>query len=233
MKRALVIAALMLPTVVFAGAARAQTTEEPQYLRLPHRFQIFLEGGGSLPTRPAIWNDRWNSGFAFGLGAGASIFPWLEVNAGFTTTSFSLNTLQAKGVIGYQGITPVEGGTVSMTQFYGSTRFIAVPKTRTNPFVEVAVGYYKSSGEDVVIEDPLEPVRNSMEDVSGLSTAGSVGIQHALADYWTAYAKYTYMVNFSDTFAPGDLLQPLSGTREEAEGNQVIQILGVGIMVRF
>lgn len=230
MKRAFVMAALTLSAAVFTGAPRAQTTEEPQYLRLPHRFQIFFEGGGALPTKPSIWNDRWNSAFAFGMGAGVSIFPWLEVNGGFNTMSFSLNTLQAKAVLGYQGIKEVEGGTVSTTQFYGSARFIAAPRKRTNAFAEAMVGYFKTTGDDVVIEDELV---NTMEDVSGLSGAGAVGIQYAMADAWTAYAKYTYTVNFSDSFAPGDLLQPITGPRDEPEGNQVIQTLGVGIMVRF
>lgn len=230
MKRVFVITALLVHGLVFTGAARAQTTDEPKYLRLPHRFQIFIEGGGALPTKPAIWNDRWNSAFAFGMGAGMSIFPWLEVNAGFSAMSFSLNALQAKGVIGYQGIEEVEGGAVSTKHFYGSARFIAVPKSRTNPYVEAAVGYFTTSAEDVVIEGVLQ---NSMESVSGMTVAPSAGIQYALGDYWTAYARYTYMYTLEDTFAPGDLLQPETGTLDEPTGNQVIQTLGVGIMVRF
>jgi hypothetical protein len=230
MKRAFVIAALALCSSAFSGVARAQTAAEPQYLRLPHRFQIFVEGGGALPTSPAIWNDLWNSAFSFGLGAGMSIFPWLEVNGGFSTMTFSLNSLQAKSVIRYQGIQEVEGGAVSATQFYGTARFIAVPKSRTNPYVEATAGYFSSSADDVVIEGVLV---NSMEDVSGLSMGGAAGIQYALGDYWSAYTKYNYIVNFTDNFAPGDLLQPVTGTLEEPSGNQVIQSLVVGIMVRF
>ena len=198
MKRALVISALMLQVVAFFGVSRAQT-EEPKYLRLPHRFQIFLEGGGSVPSQPSVFKDLWNPAFGLGIGAGVSIFPWLEVNGGFTVMSFALNSLSAKGVLGYQGIKEVEGGAVSTKQFYGSARFIAVPKARTNPFVEAAVGYYKTSGDNVVIEDEIN---NSMESVSGMFVSPSVGIQYALGDYWTAYTRYCYILNLSDKFAP-------------------------------
>jgi hypothetical protein len=229
MKRALFVAVLMLAGVP-AGTVRAQTDEPQQYLRLPHRFQIFFEGGGSVPSSPSIWKDLWNSSFNFGVGAGAAIFPWLEVNAGFNTMTFGLDHLQAKSVLGYQGIQEVEGGAVSTKVYYGSARFVAVPKARTNPYVEVEMGYFSTSAENVVIEDV---VNNSMESVSGLSLSGVAGIQYALGDYWSAYTRYVYTSNLTDNFAPGDLLQPISGSREEPQGNQVIQSLSVGIMVRF
>lgn len=229
MKRLLIVAAVMLQTVTAAGTAFAQV-EEPKYLRLPHRFQIFLQGGGALPTRPSVWNDLWNSGFEFTIGGGASIFSWLEITGGYSTMSFALNTLQAKSTIGYQGLQEVEGGTISTSYLFGTARFIAVPKARTNPYAEVMVGYFSTSAEDVVIEGVLQ---HSMEDVSGLAVAPMFGLQYALADYWTAYARYSYMVNLNDAFAPGDLVQPVSGSRDEPEGNQVIQTLSVGIMLRF
>jgi hypothetical protein len=234
MKRALLVVVLMLAAVP-AGLAHAQT-EEPKYLRLPHRFQIFLEGGGSVPSAPSISKDMWNSAFNFGIGAGASIFPWLEVNAGFNTMSFGLDHLKAKGIIGYQGIQEVQGGAVSTKVYYGSARFIGVPKSRTNPYAEVEVGYFNTSAEDVVIEDAYgngQSLINTMESVSGMSVSGAAGIQHALGDYWTAYARYVYTANLNGDFSPGDLLQPISGSREIPGGNQVVQSLSVGIMVRF
>ncbi len=228
MKRAFLVTLLLLAAVP-AGVVQAQTTE-PQYLRLPHRFQIFVEGGGALPTSPSIWDELWDSAFSFGLGAGASIFPWLEVNAGFNTMSFGLNHLQAKGLLGYTGIQEVEGGAISTSIYYGSARFIAVPRARTNPYVEAQVGYFSTSADDVIIEGIVD---NSMESVSGMSVSGTVGIQYAMSDYWTAYSKYTYTANLNGAFAPGDLLQPVNGSREEPEGNQIIQALIVGVMVRF
>jgi hypothetical protein len=231
MKRAFVISALVLQVAALAGVSHAQSSSaEPEYLRVPHRFQIFLEGGGSIPTTPAVFKDMWNPAFELTLGAGASIFPWFEVTGGAVFMSYSLNSLAAKSAIPYSGFEEVQGGAISTRQLYGSARFIGVPRARTNPFVEVAVGYFSTSAEDVEIEGYLT---NSMESVSGLSVAPSVGLQYALGDYWSAYVRYTYMLNQSDGFAPGNLIQPQGGGREVDSGNQVIQNIGVGIMARF
>ncbi len=235
MKRVLFLTVLVLQFVVLWDPAQAQQREEPKYLRLPHRFQIFLEGGIALPTKPSLMKDMWNSGFDFGIGAGMSIFPWLEVNGGFNTMSFSLDALKAKSALNYQGIADVEGGTITTRLFYGSARFLAVPKARTNPYAEVAVGYFRTAAEDVFVQDGRPPgdLINSMPDVSGMMVAPSVGLQYALSDYWSAYARYTYVATLNDQFSPGDLLQPVSGSREDPTGSLVIQAITVGIMVRF
>jgi len=236
MKRVLIVSALLFLAAVCAGVSNAQTQrEEPKYLTIPHRAQLFIEGGGALPTQPSVWGEYWNPGFQFGIGGGVSIFSWLEVNVGLSTSSASLDGLAAKQAIRYQGLSEVEGGNISTRIFYGSARFIAVPSARTNPYAAVAVGYFKASGEDVVIEDatPSGDFVNSMEDASGISVAPSFGLQYSLADYWGAYVQYTYTVNLSDSFAPGDLVQPINGSRVEPEGKQVIQDLTVGIMLRF
>jgi hypothetical protein len=66
-----------------------------------------------------------------------------------------------------------------------------------------------------------------------MSVGGSAGIQYSLADAWSAYAKYSYTANLNGDFAPGDLVQPVNGSRAEPVGNQIIQSLTVGIMVLF
>jgi hypothetical protein len=229
MKRVLIALALVAQAAATAGVAGAQT-DQPSYLKLPHNFHIFLEGGGALPYRPGEWNELWNSSFAFTLGGGASIFPWLEVNGGFSHMAFANNSIKTKSELRYQGIKEVQGGSVSTNVFYASARFIAVPSTRTNPFVEMAVCYYSTSAENLVVEGEID---NSMPDVSGMTIAPMIGIQYALADYWVAYAKYTYMLNLSDEFAPGDLLQPAGGGRAVEPGNQVIETISVGIQLQF
>ncbi len=233
MKRVLLAAALLAQIATSAGDVYAQS-EEPQYLRLPHRFHIFFEGGGALPYSPGVWNDQWNASFELGIGAGLSIFPWLEVNAGLARTSYGVNKMESKTVLRYQGIGAIEGGSISTQVFYGSARFIAVPKSRTNPFVEAAVGYFKTTADDLVIEDdPAFKLQNSMKDASGLSIAPSAGIQYALGDHWTAYTRFTYMVNFSDSFDPGSLLTPRGETREASGGDQIIETISVGVFLRF
>jgi hypothetical protein len=61
----------------------------------------------------------------------------------------------------------------------------------------------------------------------------AVGIQSTLNESWGAYAKYTYVVCFSDTFAPSDLLQPVGGGEPADGSNEVYSTIGVGIMLRF
>ncbi|HEX5131524.1 MAG TPA: hypothetical protein VFX92_03440, partial [Candidatus Krumholzibacteria bacterium] len=226
MKRVLLAALLAAQVMASVGVAFAQR-EEPKYLKVPHRFQIFLEGGGALPYRPGEWHEYWNTSFAFGIGAGTSIFPWLEINGGFSHMSWANNAIKSKSAVKYTGIKELEGGSISTNIFYGSAKFIAVPSARTNPYLEMAVGYFKTSAEDLVIEDVLT---NQMDPVSGLSIAPSVGIQYALGDYWTAYARYSYIVNANSDFKPGDLLQPVSGERPVEGSNQKIETISVGLI---
>jgi opacity protein-like surface antigen len=243
MKRAIF---LVMLGVCGAGLAPvegwAQTSRQPaevKYLRVPHRFQIFIDGGIGQPTEPGIFNDYWNTAFNFGLGFGVSIKPWLEVNATYNHAGFGLNAIESKGKIKYTGIQEVQGGSVSTTVFSGSVRFLAVPKARTNPYVEIGVGAFSSKGEDVVIEDDNSDaddqpqVHNTMEDVNGISVWPAVGIQYAMSDRWSAYSRYTYMMNLNDKFAPGDLLLPPGGGTPTIGGNQVISSIIVGLMVRF
>lgn len=232
MKRAFFVAAAVIALALSSGSALAQTekAEPTKYLRIPHRFQIFLEGGGAIPSKPGDFKEFWNAAFSFGIGAGVSILPWFEVNGGLQHMSFSNDGLKSKSVLRYSGINEVTGGTIHTNVYYGSARFLAVPKARTNPYVEVAFGYYKTSADRLEVKDVLA---NSMDPVSGFSVAPTVGIQHALNDYWSAYARYTYTLNLSNTFTPGDLLTPLTGTHTPSTGDQVIQAITVGLMVRF
>jgi hypothetical protein len=231
MKRALVTVVLL--AIGNAGFAWAQPVRQPdaeKYLRVPHRWQVYVELAGALPTSPGVFNDYWNSAFQFGAGAGVSVFPWLEVNGNFAYVSWSNNSTRSKGKIGYVGVNDVEEGTIKTMTISGSARFLAVPSSRTNPYAEVAIGWYSTSGDDLVIEGVLT---NTMESASGITVAPSIGIQHALNEVWSAYARYTYILNLGDTFAPGELLQP-EGGGEPLEGeNQVYQSIGVGIVLRI
>jgi opacity protein-like surface antigen len=114
--------------------------------------------------------------------------------------------------------------------YYGSARFIGVPKQRTNPFLEFGVGYFSTQGDDLVIEGV---VHNSMESVSGMSLVPAVGVQYAMNDSWTAYTKYSYMMNFNEDFAPGDLLLPPGETTPTIGDDQIISSFVVGVMLTF
>jgi hypothetical protein len=231
MKRALMTAGGLL--VLWAGSAVAQVGAPPQeakYFRIPHKFQVFVELAGALPTSPGTFNDYWNSAFQFGLGGGMSVFPWLEVNGTFTYASWDNNSTQSKARIGYVGVEDVEGGLISTMTLCGAARFLAVPNSRTNPFAEMTIGYYKTSADDLTIEDVLV---NSMYSVGGMLVAPAIGIQYALADSWSTYAKYSYVFCLGGEFAPSDLLLPPGGGERSSGDNQIYQTIGVGIMLRF
>ncbi len=233
MKRALTTVGLSLVACILAGTARAQVgapPEQAKYFRVPHKYQIYFELSGALPLEPGTFNDYWNSAFQFGAGGGYTVLPWLDVKANFTYASWANNSTESKSKIGYVGVPDVEGGLITTMTFSGSARFVGVPNARTNPFAEMTVGYYTTTLEDVFIEGVLE---NSAENASGLMFAPAVGIQYALADSWSAYAKYSYVVCASSSFAPGDLLLPPGGGEPVEGSNEVYSVIGVGVMLRF
>jgi opacity protein-like surface antigen len=233
MKRALTTLGFSLLGCVLVGSVHAQVGSPPEqakYFRIPHKFHVFVELGGSLPTSPGVFNDLWNSSFQVGAGGGVNVLTWLDVNANFTYASWDNNSTDSKSAIGFVGVPDVEGGLISTMTISGSARFIAVPSARTNPYAEVSVGYFTTSADDLVIEDVLT---NTMESCSGMMIAPAVGVQYALADSWGAYAKYTYMYCSSSEFAPSDLLLPEGGGEPTEGGNQIFQTILVGIMLRF
>jgi opacity protein-like surface antigen len=119
--------------------------------------------------------------------------------------------------------------------YWGSARFIAAPHARTNPYIEVGVGAFKSKADDLTIDDTQKDfhLRNKMEPVSGLCFVPCVGIQYAMNERWSAYSKYTYAICLNNKFAPGDLLLPQGETTKTIGGNQVISAITVGLMIKF
>lgn len=232
MKRAVWLLGL-LACMVNATPSFAQIgaeLREEKYLRMPHRWQLFIDGAIAMPTDPGLFNDFWNTAFQFGIGGGVVIFPWLEINGNFYYSSFNNNDIASKEKLEYEGVEPVEEGTVYTMMYYGSARFVAVPKQRTNPFIEIGVGAFSTKADDLFIEGI---VQNSMKSVSGICFVPAVGIQYALNERWGAYTKYTYALNLNDEFAPGDLLLPAGETTKTIGGEQVISSIAVGLMVKF
>jgi hypothetical protein len=236
MKRAVLFLSLI---ALCAGVAPASAQlpgeeREEKYLQVPHRFHMFLDGGVGMATDPGLFNDFWNSSFQFGIGAGMVIFPWLEVNGTFNSLSFNNNDIASKEKVGYLGVEDLVGGTIYTKMYWGSARFIAVPHARTNPYIEIGVGGFKTKADDITIDDaPVYTLRNSMKPVSGMCFVPAVGLQYAMNERWTAYTKYTYAVNLNQDFAPGDLILPAGSTTKTEGGNQVISSITVGVMIKF
>jgi hypothetical protein len=232
MKRAALLLGLisLLANAVPASAQLGGEEREEKYLQVPHRFQIFMDGGIALPAGPGLFNDFWNTAFNFGFGGGMVIFPWLEVNGTYNSLSFANNDIQSKEKVGYQGVKDLVGGTVHTKMYYGSARFIAVPHARTNPYIELGVGGFSTKADDLTIEGV---VRNTMTPVSGMCFVPSIGIQYSMNERWTAYSKYTYALNLNSDFAPGDLLLPAGSTTKTVGDKQIISSITVGVMIKF
>jgi opacity protein-like surface antigen len=232
MKRAVLLLGLIafVASAAPASAQLAGEEREEKYLQVPHRFQIFMDGGIGLPTDPGLFNDFWNTAFQFGIGGGMVIFPWLEINGTYNSLSFANNDIASKEKTGYQGTKDLEEGTVHTKMYWGSARFIAVPHARTNPYIEVGVGGFSTKADDLIIEGVLH---NSMAPVSGMCFVPCVGLQYAMNERWSAYTKYTYAMNLNSDFAPGDLLLPAGSTTKTKGGNQIISSITVGVMIKF
>ncbi len=232
MKRAVLSLGLiaLLASAVPASAQLGGEEREEKYLQVPHRWQLFMDGGIGMATDPGLFNDFWNTSFQFGVGGGIVIFPWLEVNGTYNTLSFKNNDIASMEKVGYTGTKAIEGGTIHTTMYWGSARFIGVPHARTNPFIEIGVGGFKTKADDLFIEGVLQ---NEMENVSGMCFVPALGLQYAMNERWTTYTKYTYAVNLNSDFAPGDLLLPAGETTPTKGGNQVISAITVGIMIKF
>ena len=79
----------------------------------------------------------------------------------------------------------------------------------------------------------LTPQEAELTAASGLMVAPGVGLQYAMADSWSAYVKYAYVMCLGSEFAPGDLLQPPGGGEPVPGDTQIYTTLGVGVMLRF
>jgi len=237
MKRALTTIGFLSALLCLTNPARAQVgtpPEDQKYFRVPTKYQVYFELAGALPSSPGVFNDFWNSAFQFGAGGGYTMFPWLDLKANFTYASWDNNSTESKGKIEYVGVQDVEGGLITTMTFSGSARFVGVPNARTNPFAEVSIGYFMTSADPITIEGVMEgSAANTMEDASGMMISPSIGIQYALADTWSAYAKYAYVLCKSSDFAPADLLRPVDEDEHVKGEDQIFQTIGVGVMLRF
>jgi len=233
MRRTQVI--VLAAVVLLGGASGVAAQSEQTYLRTPHRAQIFVDGGIAVPANPATFKDFWNPTLPFNIGAGAAIFPWLDVNGVFSYAKFNNNNNRTKQNVGYTGIGEVSGGSLTSITIAATVRFLAVPNNRANPFLEVGLGSFNNKFEDLIIADPNSITQEtilekSAENVSGIATSVGGGLQYALNERWSSYVKYYYAVNLNKDFRPG----PIVGEPASVEGgNQQFSVLSIGMLVRF
>ena len=219
MKRAVLSLGLiaLLASVLPASAQLGGEEREEKYLQVPHRWQLFMDGGIGMPTDPGLFNDFWNTSFQFGVGGGFVIFPWLEVNGTFNNLTFSNNAIASMEKVGYTGTKAIEGGTIHTKMYWGSARFIAVPHARTNPFIEIGVGGFKTKADDLLKQlkggaDFAELAKKNSEDGSA-EQGGDLG-----------FFVRNQMVPEFDVVAFSLKPQELSGVVTSQFGYHIIQV---------
>lgn len=230
----------MLISLLMSGAASEALGQTDEYVRLPHQMTIWLDAGLSTPTTPAEFKERWNTTWPFSGGIGWSVFPWMEIAGGFTYGSFGISEIPAKSALGIETTASIEGGAVTVFQYYGVARFLAVPSQRVNPYAEMRVGLFNAKVEDLEVSDArsqgvdIPGFTRSTEDVDGLYVAFGGGLQYALNDNWSTYASYFWNMNLNSDFTPAELVRPVWQTTGEVESdNMQYGTIVVGILVRL
>jgi hypothetical protein len=226
------IVGLLLVVLALTAAAEESLAQETPYLRIPHRFIISLDAGIGVPMAPEIFKKTWNTTLPFNIGVGDAIFVWWDLSFMYGYTNFGANSLEAKRQIGWEGTAAVTGGSIKTNRYVLSSRFIAVPSQRANPFFEVEVGQFKTSAEDLEVEGVFT---NTMESVDGVTYSFGIGIQYTLNESWSAYTKFVWTTNVNEEFAPTNLLlDPTAGdVPTDGDGNQQFGSLLVGLMIRI
>jgi hypothetical protein len=231
MRRNVGIALLVVMVVLAAADASAQRLGEPQddtYLRIPHRFTVFLDAGIGVPTQPGPFRDSWNTTFPVSAGIGYSVLGWMDINFLASYASFS-----------FVGVSEITGGSIKTVRYMGTARFIAAPSQQFNVYAEAGAGYFSTSAEDLEItgREPNNPIEqswtNTMDAVSGLAILIGVGGQYALNERWSAYTEFTWNINQNGDFAPSNLLLAEDEERSTGDGSLNMAVIAVGIMIRL
>ncbi len=231
--------AMLFVSLVIAGAAAEAFAQTDEYLRNPHRYTLWMEAGVSIPSQPSVLNHLWNTSWPFSGGVGYAIFSWLEVGGGLSTGSFGISEIPAKNALGLQTTAGIEGGDISVLQYFGTLRAIAVPNQQLNPFFELRIGVFNLSASDLEVEGTSSGsgqttgFATSMEDVDGIAVSFGGGLQYALSDVWTAYTKFLWTVNLGDDFAPAMLV--IKPGDERAINGESMQYgtVTVGLLIRI
>jgi opacity protein-like surface antigen len=231
---------LVLISVVMTGVASEALGQIDEYVRRPHQMTVWVDAGLSMASQPADFKERWNTTWPFSGGIGVSAFSWLEIAGGLSYGKFGISEIPAKSALEIETTASIEGGSVTLLQYYGSARFIAVPSQRVNPYAEVRVGLFSATMEDLEVSaartqgEETPGFTRSTEDVDGIHFSFGGGLQYALNDSWSAYSAFMWTMNLNEDFTPSALVRPESRSEESLESNHMqFGTIIVGILIRL
>jgi opacity protein-like surface antigen len=213
----------ILPT---ANGALAQ--EEEEYMRMPYRVAITLDGGLGTASLPAPFKDWWNESLPASATFGVSVMSWLEVGGFFTYVRWGISGIPAKKAIGFIGVAEVTGGSKQTLLFGGVAKILPLPNHRLAPFVEVGGGYFKASADNLQIAEGFI-INNEMDDVSGPLFVSSLGTEYNLSTNWNVYTKFNWTIGFNKDFNPENLLRARGDPPANTGGNMQFGSLVLGI----
>jgi hypothetical protein len=230
MKRIVVLGLAALALCVGINNAFAQ---EDEWLRIPYRFTISLEGGIGMPLKPAAFNDLWNASFPVSIAFGYVVVPYVEVRGWLTYATWGISEIPAKDAIGIGGVTETTGGSITTMLYGGSAKIIPFPKSRLMPYVEFGGGYFQASGDGLVVTQNEVPIHsNAMDDASGPAFLAVFGMEYGINERWNAFAEIDYYAGFDDTFSPGNLV--LGPNEDPVEGGSLnIATVVLGIVLKI
>lgn len=226
MKLTAAILITILTILPIANDAFAQ--EEEEYLRMPYRVAITLDGGLGTASMPAPFKDLWNESLPASASIGVSVLSWLEVGGFFTYARWGISGIPAKRAIGYIGVAEVSGGAIQTILFGGIAKILPLPNSRLTPFAEVGGGYFKASADNLQIAEGAI-INNEMEEVSGPMFVTSLGAEYNLNANWNVFTKFNWFIGFNGDFNPENLLRARNDPPATTGGNMQFGSLVLGI----
>jgi hypothetical protein len=216
--------------------------EDDEWLRIPYRFTISLDGGIGMPLQPDEFNDLWNSSFPFTCSIGYVVIPQIEIKAWFTYAHWGISEIPAKNALDVDGllgntsgsrVTEIDGGSITTMLYGASLKYKPFPSSRLMPYVEIGGGYFQATADDLsVIHQSTVLLENSMPDASGPTFVATIGADYGINERWEVFTEFNYYLGISDTFAPGDLVKPLNAPPADT-GNLTIATIILGISLKI
>lgn len=227
MRRTIASISAALVLLTFATGVFAQDEE---WLRIPYRLSIAVDGGIGMPLAPSVFNDLWNSTLPATISVGYVIIPQVEIQGWFTYAKWSISSIPAQNAIGEEGVLDITGGGITTMMYGAAAKFYPLPKGRIMPTATVGGGFFKATAEDLVVGDEL--LVNTMEDADGPAFLAGVGMEYGINERWNVYTEFKYILGITDNFSPGNLI--LGRDDDPVKGKDFgMGLINLGILLKL